>query len=517
MATRQTTAEQSYSIGRIRGGWVVPIVFLLILVGIGLFAYFYQLAQGEIVTGLRNLGTMAGVTWGLYVVFYIYFMGLSFAGISLAVSVRLLNLEPLKPISRMAQALTVVSVTIGALALLADLGQPGRAMINIFKYARPGSPFFATFTMVVSGYFFASLVYLYLDARRYAALMAQNPGRLQGFYHLWAAGYKDSEVERQRHEKISFWLAIGILPLLLIATSTLGFVFGLQSSRPGWYSALQAPGFVILAGLSGIGMLVIIAAILRKALDLQDYFKMETFKWLSNILMVMTGVYLYFMVVEWLSAAYTAHVNEVQLAQALVTGDYAWLFWGTVALLVIVFALLLWQYLRHDYRLSIIVASGLLVNLAAIGKRYLIVVPSQTHGALLPYGVGSYSSTWVEYAIVVGLIALGALMYALFVKLFPIVEMPDTAPSPSPSLSQIDDSRRSTWAIILVVLGFALQGISYAVLAAPLGIPTSEFYSNPRVPFAPLLFVTGVALVFLAAVVYELLPDKKEAQQEVVI
>jgi molybdopterin-containing oxidoreductase family membrane subunit len=515
MATQQAAIEQPYIIGRIRGGWIFLIVILLILAGIGLFAYFYQLAQGEVVTGLRNLGTMAGVTWGQYVVFYIYFMGLSFAGITLAVGVRLLNLEPLQPISRMAQALTVTSIIVAALAVLADLGQPGRALINLLRFARPGSPFFGTFALVVSGYFFASVVYLYLDARRCAALMAQKPGKLQGFYRLWAAGYKDTEVERQRHEKATFWLAIGILPLLLIATSTLGFVFGLQSSRPGWFSALQAPGFVILASLSGIGMVVIIAAILRKALNLQDYLKMETFRWLSNILLVLTGIYLYFMVVEWLSASYSAHVNEVQLAQALVAGDYAWLFWGTVVLLVIVFALLLRQYLRNDYRLPIIVLSSVLVNLAALGKRYLIVVPSQTHGALLPYGVGFYNPTWVEYAIVVGLFALGALMYALFVKLFPIVEMPETAPSPSPTLDQEDNNRRSTWAIVLVIVGFALQGISYAALAAPIGIPTSEFYSNPRVPFAPLFFVTGVALVFLAAVVYELLPDKTEAEQQV--
>jgi hypothetical protein len=67
----------------------------------------------------------------------------------------------------------------------------------------------------------------------------------------------------------------------------------------------------------------------------------------------------------------------------------------------------------------------------------------------------------------------------------------------------------------MVVLGFALQGISYVVLAAPLGIPTSEFYSNPRVPFAPLIFVIGVALVFLAAVVYELLPDQTAGEPQV--
>ncbi len=63
--------------------------------------------------------------------------------------------------------------------------------------------------------------------------------------------------------------------------------------------------------------------------------------------------------------------------------------------------------------------------------------------------------------------------------------------------------------LLMVVLGFALQFVSYFYLAAPLGVSSSPAYSDPRVPFAPLIFIIGVMLVFLAAVVYELIPDKQ--------
>ncbi len=72
---------------------------------------------------------------------------------------------------------------------------------------------------------------------------------------------------------------------------------------------------------------------------------------------------------------------------------------------------------------------------------------------------------------------------------------------------------RTFWALLLVVAGFALQAISYFFLAAPLGIPTGEAYSNPRIPFAAGFFVLGVILVFVAALVYELLPEKREVQR----
>ncbi len=67
---------------------------------------------------------------------------------------------------------------------------------------------------------------------------------------------------------------------------------------------------------------------------------------------------------------------------------------------------------------------------------------------------------------------------------------------------------RTTLAILMVITGFALQAVSYFLLAAPWGIPTSPAFSNPRLLFAPGLFILGVVIVFLAAVVYELLPER---------
>lgn len=67
------------------------------------------------------------------------------------------------------------------------------------------------------------------------------------------------------------------------------------------------------------------------------------------------------------------------------------------------------------------------------------------------------------------------------------------------------------WSVtmLMIILGFAFQAASYYFLAAPLGLPTSPVFSNPRVPFAPGLFILGVMMVFLAAVVYELIPDEQ--------
>ena len=124
-----------------------------------------------------------------------------------------------------------------------------------------------------------------------------------------------------------------------------------------------------------------------------------------------------------LTAVYVAGPHEAAINQALLFGQYANIFWASIAFLVISFVLLFIQFARNHYSFGLAVLAGVLVNLAAIGKRYLIVIPSQTHGSLLPYTTGTYSPTWVEISIIVGLFALGTLLFILFMKLFPIMEI----------------------------------------------------------------------------------------------
>lgn len=429
MAARETSNTKEprqalpFGVGKITVRWLAFTGLMVALFLLGLYAWTVQLNEGHIVTGLRDVGTMGGSPWGLYIVFLIYFVGVSFAGITTAALIRLLNLNHMRPVSRMAELLTIVALILATLAVMPDLGRPVTGFINLFMYARPQSPFFGTFTLVIAGYFSASLVYFYLDSRADAAILAKMRSRLRSFHRWWAAGYRGTPAEVDRHRRTSFWLAVAIIPILVMATSTLGFVFGLQVGRPGWYSALQAPAFVVLAWVSGIGALLIIAAAVRWSLRDGEKLNEAVFKSLGKMLLVLIPAYLYFVMVELLTSLYTAHHHERALTQALLFGEYAWIYWTSMAFLLIPLVILSLQALTRRWNVPLLVLSGVLVNLAAIGKRYIIVVPSLTHGTLLPYGAGSYAPTWVEYALVLGLFGLGGLLIALFAKVFPIMDV----------------------------------------------------------------------------------------------
>lgn len=423
MAVETNNKPLPQRVGSISTGWLIFVGLSLVGVVIGIIGFFTEQGQGMVATGMRNLGTMQGATWGIYISLVVYFVGVSFAGITVAALIRLLHIDYLKGLARMAEVMTVVALLLGAAAIVVDLGNPLRGVVNLFQYARPQSPFFGTFSLVISGYLYASLVYLYVTSRADAAMLAKSDSGLKRFFRFWAAGYVDTPEQRDRDRRTTFWLAIAILPLLVVAHSSLGFVFGLQVGRPGWFGTLQAPAFVVLAGISGIGHLIVMAALIRKALNAEDRIEIKAFAWLGRFMMLLLFVYVYFIVVEILTMIYQPSLAEQGLSDAILTGQYAWLFWGSTLSLVIPLVMLAWMAISRSWKLGWLVTAGILVNAGALGKRILIVVPSQTHGQLMPYGVGSYFPTWVELAVAVGLFSAGTVMVAVFMKLFPIIEL----------------------------------------------------------------------------------------------
>ncbi|MEE8330608.1 MAG: hypothetical protein V3R84_02470 [Acidimicrobiia bacterium] len=67
---------------------------------------------------------------------------------------------------------------------------------------------------------------------------------------------------------------------------------------------------------------------------------------------------------------------------------------------------------------------------------------------------------------------------------------------------------RKTWTAATILIGVVFMIIGYFG-AAPWGA-SSVANSNPRFSFAPALFVAGVVIAFSAALVYELLPGRRE-------
>ena len=69
------------------------LVFLLLAFIFGLFGLYMQVTKGHAITGMRDY-----VVWGVYIVNFIFFMGLSYAGALIAGTLHLMKTDWRHPI-----------------------------------------------------------------------------------------------------------------------------------------------------------------------------------------------------------------------------------------------------------------------------------------------------------------------------------------------------------------------------------------------------------------------------------
>src|SRR4030067_573841 len=108
-------------------------ILLVIILYTG-FVYFRQLLYGLGVTGMAQ-----PVTWGFYIINFVFFIGISHAGTLISAILRLSKAEWRRPITRMAEVITAIVLAIGGLHPIIDLGRPDR-MSHLFFNGPPTSP-----------------------------------------------------------------------------------------------------------------------------------------------------------------------------------------------------------------------------------------------------------------------------------------------------------------------------------------------------------------------------------------
>ena len=86
--------------------WLVLVAFLLMVFLAGAGAFGYMLNKGVGVTGLNR-----PVMWGVFMTNFVFWIGISHAGIMISAILRLTQAEWRRPVTRAAEVLTVFSLT----------------------------------------------------------------------------------------------------------------------------------------------------------------------------------------------------------------------------------------------------------------------------------------------------------------------------------------------------------------------------------------------------------------------
>ena len=367
---------------------------LVALMVIGLCAYVFQLTQGLCVTGMSN-----GVSWGLYITCFMFFVGLSAGGLIVASSAHLFHIESFKRVAMPAVITSTVCICCAGAFILIDLGGIQRIW-NMFVHLNFTSPL-AWDMCVITTY----LVINVLDI-------------------VWL---------RRGDERKVQMLSYVALPVAILVHSVTAWIFGLEIAKEGWYSAIMAPIFVASAMDSGLALLMCVLAASKKAgvFDCGE----KLFADLARLLATFIAVDAFFIGCELLTVAYPGAAGATELLGIMTSGATAPFFWFEILGGLLVPFLLLASAKRRQ-RTAVVVAASALVMAGVLCKRVWLLftsftmtnvygAPGISSGSTAARGAdgfgmwaltGSYAPTPVEVAVVIAVVSFCILGIAVLSK-----------------------------------------------------------------------------------------------------
>lgn len=407
---------------KISGLWYGVFFSMLTLFLFGIYGLYKQIAEGHTVTGMRD-----NVVWGVYIVNFIFFMGLSYAGALISGILHLFKTDWRGPIIRIAELITIISLVIGPVFILFCIGRLER-LPYLIMYARIQSPI--TWDVIaISTDLFGCIIYIYLSfiedfakLRDYKGLNV--PGWQKKMYKFLSLGYQDTPWHYKIISNSKNIMAAMVIAIAIIVYSVLAWIFGV-TLQPGWHSTIFGPYFVIAAVYSGTGMLIVLMWIFRKAYKLEEYITKKHFINVGVILLILAAFYGYFTFSDYLTKWYGSIKMDNVLIDKLFSSKYYLLFifsnYIGILLPIIVVGIKKFRTITNITVTAFITVVALWVN------RYLIVVPTLETPYFPIQEIRdewiSYSATWVEWSLIVAGVAVFCMLFMLASKFVPIISI----------------------------------------------------------------------------------------------
>lgn len=394
-----------------RGAYLLGGAFLAIFIWT-MYMYATQLNRGLGVTGLNS-----PISWGFYIVNFVFFIGISHAGTLISAILRLSKAEWRRPITRMAEVITAIVLAIGGLHPIIDLGRPDR-MLNLVYYGRLQSPLLWDITAITC-YFAASTVYLFLPMIPDIAKLRDAGVRPRWLYTFLSWGWTGTPRQQHILERAITILMVLVIPIAVSVHTVISFIFSM-TLQPGWHSTIFGPYFVVGAIFSGIAALILVMIVFRQVFHLEGYLKLIHFQYLGTLLLIMSFLWLYFTFAEYLTGVYGNEPHEMQTILYKFTGDYWPVFWGMVLCNFIIPMVILSNRKLKTVMGVFIASCSVVVGMWL--ERLNIVVPSLANPRL-DYAHQVYMPSLVEWALFLAGLTAFVLAFLIFAKLFPIISI----------------------------------------------------------------------------------------------
>ena len=204
---------------------------LLLVILVGIFFYIRQFNEGLGITGMSR-----DVTWGFYIAQFTFLVGVAASAVMLVIPYYLHHYKAFGKITILGEFLAIGAVVMCLLFILADLGQPMRAM-NVILNPTPGSILFWDM-IVLNGYLFLNLLI------GWTTLTAEKKG-----------------IPSPKWIKPFIYLSV---PWAVSIHTVTAFLYAGLPGRGFWLTAVLAPRFLTSAFAAGPALLILLALLVRK-------------------------------------------------------------------------------------------------------------------------------------------------------------------------------------------------------------------------------------------------------------
>ncbi len=411
-----------------RPSWRYFVTLGVALAGVAWFVqgWVFQLRHGLVVTGLSDWGTGGGVPWGLYIGSFIWWVGIAHGGIVVSAAVRLLGLEKLKPVARLAELLTLAALANAGLYIVLHLGRPERIVTSILPNLPQtirSSPL-AWDVTVITLYFVLTGTYLALTIRHdLYELRGRLPRVFRPLYRAVLVGYRAGE--RSKAERMAWWLALGVIVLapLFLHGGVIPWLFALLPGTPAWFGPVQGPQFLAAALTSAMGAVTILAYVFRRLYSWEELIDDQVFDGLARWTGLFALLYLWLQLQQVVTGAAMAPVAAGSAAAAKLANP---IFWLAMVLLAVTVAHVGVQLLAPRlFSVGRTAAVAVLPVVAVLIDKTLFVVEGTMDPAFgLYHDMGSsYAPSWVEWSSMLGAFSIVVLFFLVAVKAVPLLEL----------------------------------------------------------------------------------------------
>ena len=407
--------------------WFIAVGFLAIMVATAGGAFGYMINQGLGVTGLNR-----PVMWGFFITNFVFWVGISHAGVMISSILRLSQAEWRRPVTRAAEVLTITALMTAMIFPLMHTGRPWRILYWVFPYdfARgiwPNirSPLVwdpaAIFTYLTR----ASLFVFIALIPDLAVLRDRSTGPRKQIYGVLSLGWRGTPRQWRLQAIAGILLSALILPVFVSVHSIVSWDFGMTMGVSSWHSTIMAPYFVIGAVHSGVSAVVTVMILLRWAFKWEKYIRPEHLDGLGKLLLVVGTTWFYFFILEFLFGLYSQEASEVSLRNLLVY-TWPWNFMFFIFLATAFFIPIpMWLFKGVRRSVILMLLTSILVNIGMWLERFLIIVPGLMRKGDFTFVWGTYRPSIIEIILVAASFAFVTLMILLFSKVFPLIPLFD--------------------------------------------------------------------------------------------